>query len=307
MSDLLRELSQLVTPAFAISTMLGMGMGLTVAQVVAPLRSVRFIAAALGLNFIVVPAAAWLIGTALSLDDEIRIGLVLVSCVAGAPMIPKLVTIAKGDGASAVALVTLLVVSTVIFAPLALPLLLPGVRVDTGAIVFALTWQMLLPLGVGVFVRERYPDEAASYRDDVASISNFSLVLLTLTSAGQNLPGLVGLFGSGAILATVLLVGAGIAGGYLLAIPAGVERRLLALGAGQRNLAAAYIIAAGSFADRPTVLVYLAAAGVIMMVVLFPLAGEWSKRPSRLMADKGPSREDDTGVSDSSGERQPGG
>jgi BASS family bile acid:Na+ symporter len=284
-SDLLRELSQLVTPAFAISTMLGMGMGLTVAQIAAPLRNVRFIVAALGLNFVLVPVAAWLIGTVAGLDQDLRIGLILVASVAGAPMIPKLVTIAKGDGATAVALVTLLVVATVVVGPLALPLLLPGVTVDPGAIAFALAWQMLLPLGVGVFVRERYPDEAEGYRGEVASISNLSLLLLILTSAGQNLPGVLGLFGSGAILATVVLIAAAIAGGYLLAIPAGVERRLLALGAGQRNLAAAFIIAAGSFADRPTVLAFLAAAGVVMMVVLFPVAGEWSKRPSRLRAD----------------------
>ena len=294
MAELLRELSQLVTPAFAISTMLGMGMGLTVAQIVAPLRNVRFVAAALGLNFMLVPAAAWLIGTVLGLGEDIRIGLMLVASVAGAPMIPKLVTIAKGDGASAVALVTLLVAATVIVSPLALPLLLPGAAVDAGAIAFALAWQMLLPLAVGVFVRERYPVEAASYRDEVASISNFSLVLLLLTSAGQNVPGLLGLLGSGAIVATLLLIAVAIAGGYLLAIPAGVERRLLALGAGQRNLAAAFIIATGSFAERPTVIAYLAAAGVIMMVVLFPLAGEWSKRPSRLAADVPADRVDTT-------------
>jgi BASS family bile acid:Na+ symporter len=284
LSELLREVSQLVTPAFAISTMLGMGMGLTVAQIAAPLRNLRFIGVALGLNFILVPAAAWLIATVLGLEDDIRIGLILVASVAGAPMIPKLVTIAKGDGASAVALVSLLVVATVVLAPLALPLLLPGVSVDPGAIAFALAWQMILPLAIGVFVRERYPAEADSYRDEVASISNFSLVLLLLTSAGQNLPELLGLFGSGGIIATVLLIAVAITGGYLLAVPAGVERRLLALGAGQRNLAAAFIVAAGSFADRPTVLAYLAAAGVIMMVVLFPLAGEWSKRPSRIYA-----------------------
>ena len=117
-----------------------------------------------------------------------------------------------------------------------------------------------------------------------------------LTSAGQNLPELLGLFGSGAILATVLLIAVAVASGYLLAIPARVERRLLGLGAGQRNLAAAFIIAAGSFADRPTVLAYLAAAGVIMMVVLFPIAGEWSKRPSRFSASK--SREDGTDLAD---------
>ena len=37
-----------------------------------------------------------------------------------------------------------------------------------------------------------------------------------------------------------------------------------------------------SFAERPTVLALVAISGLIMNVLLFPLAGEWSRRPSRL-------------------------
>ena len=285
MEQLLGDLLQIVTPAFAISTMLAMGMRLTVAEIVDPLRNVRFIVAALVLNFVIVPVAALLIATVLDLDDDLRVGLILISAVAGAPLIPKLVTVANGDGASAVALVTLLVVATVLVAPLALPFLAPGVEVDPLAIVVALTWQMLLPLAVGVFVRERYPEEAAAYVDEVATISNVALALLFLASIGQNVGGLLGLFGSGGLLAAVLLIVVAVGAGYLLGIPAGVERRLLAIGTAQRNVSAAFIIAVGNFADRPTVLIYVAIAGLVMMVVLFPLAGEWSKRPSRLADD----------------------
>src|SRR5689334_9286526 len=139
-------ISQLASLAFAVSTMLAMGMGLTLREVLEPMRNWRFVAAALLLNFIIVPAVAWLVAQVLGLAPDIRIGLLLAACTAGAPMVPKLVQIAKGDAATAVALVTLLVVVTVVFAPLALPLLLPGVRIDPGAIAVALTLQMLLPL-----------------------------------------------------------------------------------------------------------------------------------------------------------------
>jgi len=278
----LAQLAQLVTPAFSIATMLAMGLRLTFGEIVTPLRNVRFVLAALALNFVVVPVAALLISTVLGLGPDIRIGLILMAAVAGAPMIPKLVTIAKGDAPSAVALVTLLVVATVLIAPLIIPLLLPGVRVDPAAVVIALSWQMLVPLAVGLVVRERYPEEAADYVDEVAAISNFALVLLFVSSIGQNVPGMLGLFGTGGIIATVLLAAVALAGGYLVGIPAGVERRLMALGAAQRNLAAAFIIAAGSFADRPVVLSFLAVAGLVTMVMLFPLAGEWGNRPSRL-------------------------
>jgi BASS family bile acid:Na+ symporter len=280
----LGQLTQLVTPAFAISTMLAMGMRLTIREIVQPLRNPRFVLAALVVNFVALPAVAWLLAELLALDPDVRTGLLLISAVAGAPLIPKLVTIAKGDAASAVALVTLLVVATVVVAPIVLPLLLEGVSVDSVGIAASLGWQMLLPLAIGVFVRERYPEEADNYVDEVATVSNVTLALLLISSIAQNVGGLFDLFGSGGILATVLLIAAAIGGGYLLGVPAGVERRLLALGSGQRNVAAAFIIAVGSFSDRPTVIALIATSGLIMMAMLFPLAGEWSKRPSRFKA-----------------------
>mgnify|MGYP003289384205 CR=1 FL=1 len=84
MQEFLSNLSQLVTPAFAISTMLAMGMRLTVGQVVDPLRNWRFVAAALVLSFVLVPSAAWAIGTVLGLEEDLRIGLILVGCVLAA-------------------------------------------------------------------------------------------------------------------------------------------------------------------------------------------------------------------------------
>lgn len=280
--ELLSSVSQLAALAFAVSTMLAMGMGLTLREVLGPLRNVRFVVAALAINFVIVPALAWLLAAVLGLDPDIRVGLLLIACAGGAPMVPKLVQIAKGDAATAVALVALLVVVTVVFAPLALPLLLPGVTIDSGAIVRNLGLQVLAPLAIGVFVRERWEEEATDYRPTVATISNVALVALFLTTVATNFSEVLNLFGSGGIIATVLLIMAAIASGYLIGIPASVERRVLALGAGQRNVAAAFIIATGNFADRPNVLLLLGVAALVMMVILFPLAGEWSKRPSTL-------------------------
>jgi BASS family bile acid:Na+ symporter len=280
MQDILAGVSQLATLAFAGATMLAMGMGLTLREVIAPLRNVRFLLAALGINFVLAPAAAWLVAQALGLDPDLRIGLLLIACVGGAPMTPKLVQIARGDAATAAALVTLLIVVSVVFAPLALPWLLPGVIVDSGSIAGNLAGQMLAPLAIGILVRERWDEEAAAYRPTVATISNVALVVLLLTSVGTNLPGLLGLLGAGGIIATALLIVTATAAGYFIGIPAGVERRVLALGAGQRNVAAAFIIAADNFPDRPNVLLLIGVAGLVMMVILFPLAGEWSKRPS---------------------------
>jgi BASS family bile acid:Na+ symporter len=294
MSDLLGELSRLFTLAFSFTTMLSMGLGLTIAEIVRPLRSLRFVAAALAVNFVLVPAVAMLLASALALSTDLRVGLLLLAAAPGAPMLPKLVQIARGDAATAVALTALLIVVTVVVLPLVLPILLPGVVVDSGGIATSLATQMLLPLAIGVFVRERYEEEAAAYQPTVAQISSVTLALLFVTSLGQNLPGVLGLVGTGGILATGLLIAAAVITGHLLAVPAGVERRVMALGAGQRNMAAAFVVATANFAHRPDVLTFLATAGLISMVILFPLAGEFGKRPTR--AEAGTRREATAGA-----------
>jgi BASS family bile acid:Na+ symporter len=87
----------------------------------------------------------------------------------------------------------------------------------------------------------------------------------------------IALFGTGAIIATLMFIAISIAAGYLLGGPSTDTKVVLALGTGQRNLSAAFIIATGSFADQPNVLVYLAATGLVGMVIILPTAAETKK------------------------------
>ena len=54
--------------------------------------------------------------------------------------------------------------------------------------------------------------------------------------------------------------------------------KVLALGTGQRNLVATFVVAGGNFAAQPEVLIFLTAAGLVGMVVLFPVAAEFGNR-----------------------------
>ena len=88
----------------------------------------------------------------------------------------------------------------------------------------------------------------------------------------------IDLFGTGAILATVLFQAISLLVGYLLGGPGTDTKRVLALGTGVRNLSAAFVIATGNFADQPNVLIFLAAAGFVGMFITFPTAAEFGKR-----------------------------
>jgi predicted Na+-dependent transporter len=277
-AEFLSALSSVFTLLFVVSSMFSMGLSLTVAQIAQPLKNGRLVAMALVANFVLVPAAAFLLSRAIPMEPALQIGLLLVGTAAGAPFLPKLAQIAKADVPFAVGMMTLLVVVTVGYLPLVLPLLLPGVAVDAGAIAVQLFLQILVPLALGLLIKARWKDAAEALQHPMSQISNLSLALLLVLMLGLNLDDVLGLFGSGAILATLVLLVIAVAGGYLLGGPGQETRRVLSLGTGQRNMAAGFAIATSNFADQPDVLVFLAAAGLVGMVVVMPVAAEFGKR-----------------------------
>ena len=271
-------LQNLFTLAFVVTSMLSMGLSLTLSQIVQPLRNTRLVVMALAANFVLVPAAAFVLSRVIPLEKDVQIGLLLMGTAAGAPFLPKITQIAKSNVAFAVGLMTMLMVVTIVYLPIVLPLLLPGVEVDTLQIALSLIVTMLAPLLIGLFIKARYEGGAQTLQPVMAQISTISLALLLVLMLAVNFRNVLALFGTGAILATLLFIGISLLGGYLLGGPSKDTKRVLALGTGGRNLAAAFVIATGNFADQPNVLVFLAAAGLVGMVVTFPTAAEFGKR-----------------------------
>ena len=66
--------------------------------------------------------------------------------------------------------------------------------------------------------------------------------------------------------------------GYLLGGTERERKKVLALGTGQRNLAAAFAIASGSFASNPEVLLEVMDVAVIGLILLMLIAGEFGRR-----------------------------
>src|SRR4030095_6607593 len=119
---------------FVVSSTLGVGLRLTISQILTPLRNGRLVALSLLANFVLSPLAAIAIAKVFSLDDSLLIGLLLCGVAAGAPFVLKLAEMAKGNMPFAVGLMVMLMVTTVGYMPLVLPLLLAGGSVDAGQI-----------------------------------------------------------------------------------------------------------------------------------------------------------------------------
>ena len=83
---------------------------------------------------------------------------------AGAPFLVKEVQAAKGELSVGVGLMFLLMIVTILYVPLVLPLLLPGVDVAAGDIAKSLIVTMLIPLALGLLFRSHSAEGAARGR-----------------------------------------------------------------------------------------------------------------------------------------------
>ena len=274
--ELLNTLYNLMGLVFVLGTIVSMGLSLTMKQITGPLRNVRFVIVGLVANFVIPPVFAFILIRVFSLDEPLAIGLLLVSLAAGAPGLPKMAEFAKQDTAAATSLMVLLVVITIIIVPIALPLLLPEVSATFWDIASGLVFLILIPLAISLFVRARYPGAAASALPHFTQASNISLLFLMVLMIVLNFSNVVGLLGSGGLLASLILVILCAAGAYLLGNLGKADGWVQAFGAGQRNIAAAMVVATMNFGNDEVVMVVV--YSLITLLVMTPLALELGKR-----------------------------
>ena len=157
MIDILHQLEPWLIVAFLVSNMSAIGLGLTLRQIRAPLGNLRVVVFAAITNFIMVPLIAVGTGRLFDLANSLATGLLVLGLSAGAPFMPKIVGMAKGDIALSVGLLILLMVETTILMPIVLPHVVAGAEVDSLRIARFLVLLMLLPLAAGLMLSTRNP------------------------------------------------------------------------------------------------------------------------------------------------------
>jgi predicted Na+-dependent transporter len=247
--------------------MLSMGLVLTFPQIIEPLKNTRLVILALIGNFVLVPIVAVALVTNLHMSMGYSIGIIILGSASGAPFLPKLTQIAKGDLAYSVGLMVLTMVVTIIFLPVVLPLLITGVTVNPLDIAKSLVVLMLIPLGIALFIRARYEKIAQRLAPYFSKITNIAMIILMLSMFVAYFPELAGAVGSLAILAALILVLVAFGIGYFLGGPNAEIRKVLGLGTALRNFAAAITVAALNFTD-PDVLVMVLVIILVSLVVL---------------------------------------
>jgi len=275
--ELLSKAIPVAMLTFVVSSMLAVGLSLTITQILQPLRNYKLVVLALAVNFIVMPFAALGIARLLRLDEPLGVALLLLGAAAGAPFLPLLARISKGNLAFAVGLMVLLMVVTVGYMPLVLPLVLKGVSVDPMKIARSLVLLMLTPLAIGLAVKARFNRAAAKVQPLLNRLSTLSLTLLIALLLITNVRNVLDLFGTRGIVASILFLAVGSGAGWILGGPGSDTRGVLSLGTAQRNIAAALVVGGQNFSD-PRVVVMIVVVAIVGLLILMPFARFLAKK-----------------------------
>jgi len=275
-SDVLLTITQVGMLTFVVASMTAMGLGLKLDQIIAPLRDLRMVLLLLVANFVIVPIVAIAAGRLLPMEEASATAVIIIGCCAGAPFLPKLAQLAKGDVALSVGAMVLLMVATVIYAPIVIPLVVEGATVDPWDIASSLILFMLLPLGIGLVIKARYAELADGWVGIVGQISSVALLLGIGAALFVSWQDILGAIGSWIFIGTAIVLVAGLISGYLAGFGrARSDMTVTGLASAQRNISAALVVAASLGGD---IIVLTLVGALIIPIVLIVLAGELGKR-----------------------------
>ena len=275
-SEILLTVTQVGMLTFVVASMAAMGLGLTIERIVQPLREVRLVLLLLLANFVIVPGVAIAAGRLLPMEEAAATAVILIGCCAGAPFLPKLAQLAKGDVALSVGAMVLLMVVTVGYAPIVVPLVVEGADIAPWDIASSLIVTMLIPLGIGLFVKARYEGLADEWVAKVAGVSSVGLVIGMVAALLVTWQDIIGAIGSWIFIGTAVVLVTGLVSGYLAGFGRSQsDMTVTGLATAQRNIAAAIVVAASLSGD---VVVLTLVGALVIPVVLIVLAGELGKR-----------------------------
>lgn len=260
---------------FMLGSLGGAGLGVTIRDAIAPLRQPRFLLVSLVTSWVVCPLAALIVLRLVPLAEPYAAGLVLLALAPCAPFAPAMVKTAKGDASALAAFMVFSAVTTVMFMPVGISLMLGEVDISVGQIAQPLLLYVLAPLTIGMAVRYAIPAIAVRLRKGLDVVTAGAGLLLLVVLGLLYGPGFVDAVGSRAVIAQAIFLLVITTVTHLIgALLHREQQTVVTLGIATRNLGAA-LAAIGAVADERGV-VMIAIAGVTTML--------WSAAVARYLA-----------------------
>ncbi len=270
MTELFEMIFSVSMLVFVAGSMVTLGLGLTIPQIIEPFKNIKMVALTLIANFIVVPLFAFALVWLVPVSEGVRTGILLLALGGGAPFIPTIVETAKGYVAGAIGLMLLLLVVTIFYMPVVAPFIFSGASVSSWDIARSLIFTMLIPLTVALFVKARYPDVAAGIRPVSEKITKLSVLFLVITVVVLYTDLIIS---NASVLLVILLFFLGsMAIGYFTGGRNREVRFLLVVGTSLRNPPVAMLVASHSFPAQPMAAMVPLLIVIVGLSILFPLA-----------------------------------
>ena len=278
MPEILQILLKISLVMFMVGNLLDMGLRLKLREALGGLRNVRFVVLSGLWGFVLCPALAYLLTKVIPLEQPYAIGLVLLGMTPCAPFLPMMVDKARGDLAYAAAFMLLASVVTVIYMPLAVPVIVKGLTADAWTIARPLLFFLMVPLAIGMAIQRASAPVAAGLQPIVKKTTGIATLVMLVLCVVVYGKGFIGAVGTYAIGAQILFFSVATAASYGLSfgLPQ-AQKSVLALGMSTRNLGAAFapLFAIADVDQRAIVMVAL---GVPMQTIFSLLAARWLAR-----------------------------
>jgi BASS family bile acid:Na+ symporter len=275
--------------AFVIFAALAAGLNIVVGSTFAPMkgRVVPTIGVLIA-NFVVIPLLIGLTLHAFGFAAQATMAFALLATVAGAPFVAMFTKLGHGDVTYAGAMSLLLMLATIVFMPLVLPWLLTELHiahasVTTWHLLKPLLWFILLPLGIGIALRWRYPalaQEMVPHCSQVALVAVALHIMLMFVAYWNDV---VGEVHTGEYLYSIFMPVGCLIIGYVvcLVFGGGADRGVLLPGAlgtaqkGSQALICSLIFAMGKYPVAGVVALGSSVITVVMLVIVTAELGRW--------------------------------
>ena len=270
----------LITPGLQI-IMLGMGLTLELSDFSRVLRTPAPIAWGVLLQYTVMPMLGWGIGALFSLPTPFAVGLILVCCCPGGTASNVIAYLAKADVALSVSMTAFSTLLAALCTPL-LTTLIVGSRVDVDpwALFLSTAKVVLLPVGLGLFMRHYLPRLTERLLPIAPAAAVLMIVAIVAAILGARKDAVLesGLSLLAAVVTTHVL---GFSFGYALARRgSGDERvaRTTAIEVGMQNSGLGAVLAQTHFAN-PLTAIPSALSAITHCIIGSACAAWWSRRP----------------------------
>jgi bile acid:Na+ symporter, BASS family len=265
---------KLVAIVLLVAVMLDAGLQVDPKHLRAALGNYSLMTRALLANFVIIPLLGWVVARLFGLETYVAVGFLLMAIAPGVPFLVRAGGRSIGGSLGfAASLAFIMPAISILTIPITARFVFPqGVdapHLSAGRLVLTLAAFQLLPLLVGMLLAGRMPALPGKLHRPLVLVFAASVLALLVFIGPEVVEGIVRVYGSRGMLATLTLVLLSVGVGWVLGGPTPAYRRTLSIATALRNIGTALAIATSAFPRTLVAAVVIAYFLIQFVVSLF--------------------------------------